>query len=55
MSSVKVLLAITIWAMLPAIVENTAQSDLLGPLLFWTVFASLIAAAIYLLPVRNRP
>lgn len=55
MNALKFLVAITVWAMLPAIVENTAQSDLIGPLLFWTGFSALIAVGIFLLPVKNRP
>jgi hypothetical protein len=45
---------LTAFMLLPALVENTAQHDALGPVLGLTVLLAIVAAAIFAWPVRNR-
>ena len=48
------LTGLTAFMLLPALVENTAQHDALGPVLGLTVLLAVVAAAIFAWPVRNR-
>jgi hypothetical protein len=48
------LIGLTAFMLLPALVENTAQHDALGPVLGLTVLLAVVAAAIFAWPVRNR-
>ena len=42
------------FALLPAIVDNTAQHDSLGPVLGFTVLLAIVAIAIFAWPVKTR-
>lgn len=48
------LTGLTAFMLLPALVENTAQHDALGPVLGLTVLFAVVAVGIFALPVRNR-
>ncbi len=48
------LTGLTAFALLPVLVENTAQHDALGPVLGLTVLLAIVAVGIFALPVRNR-
>jgi hypothetical protein len=48
------LTGLTAFMLLPALVENTAQHDALGPVLGLTVLLAIVAVGIFALPVRNR-
>jgi hypothetical protein len=48
------LTGLTAFALLPALVENTAQHDALGPVLGLTVLLAIVAVGIFAWPVRNR-
>jgi hypothetical protein len=48
------LTGLTAFMLLPALVENTAQHDALGPVLGLTVLLAIVAVGIFAWPVRNR-
>jgi hypothetical protein len=48
------LTGLTAFALLPVLVENTAQHDALGPVLGLTVLLAIVAVGIFAWPVRNR-
>lgn len=48
------LTGLTAFALLPALVENTAQHDALGPVIGLTILLAIVAAGIFAWPVRNR-
>jgi hypothetical protein len=48
------LTGLTAFMLLPALVENTAQHDALGPVLGLTVLFAVVAAAIFAWPVKTR-
>jgi hypothetical protein len=48
------LTGLTAFMLLPALVENTAQHDSLGPVLGLTVLLAIVAVGIFAWPVRNR-
>jgi hypothetical protein len=50
----KFLIGLTAFALMPALVENTAQHDALGPVIGLTIFLAMIAFIIFALPVRTR-
>lgn len=50
----KVLLAVTALAVAPAVVENVAQHDAIGPILGLTVLLFAVAVGIFALPVKDR-
>jgi hypothetical protein len=47
------LIALTAFMLLPALVENTAQHDAIGPVLGLTVLLALAAIAIFAWPVKT--
>jgi len=47
------LIALTAFMLLPALVENTAQHDAIGPVLGLTVLLALVAIAIFAWPVKT--
>jgi hypothetical protein len=47
------LTGLTAFMLLPALVENTAQHDAIGPVLGLTVFLALAAIAIFAWPVKT--
>jgi hypothetical protein len=48
------LIGLTVFMLLPFLVENIAQHDALGPVLGLTILFAGVAAAIFALPVRHR-
>lgn len=52
--TLKALTALTVFMLLPAFVENTAQLDAIGPVIGLTLLLAAVAAGIFALPVRNR-
>jgi hypothetical protein len=48
------LTGLTAFMLLPALVENTAQHDAIGPVLGLTVLLAIVAVGIFAWPVRNR-
>jgi hypothetical protein len=48
------LTGLTAFMLLPALVENTAQHDALGPVLGLTALLAIVAVGIFAWPVRNR-
>jgi hypothetical protein len=52
--TVKFLIGLTAFALLPALVENTAQHDALGPVLGLTVLLAGVAVGIFAWPVKTR-
>jgi hypothetical protein len=48
------LTGLTAFMLLPALVENTAKHDALGPVLGLTVLLAIVAVGIFAWPVRNR-
>jgi hypothetical protein len=48
------LTGLTAFMLLPALVENTAQHDALGPVLGLTILLAIVAVGIFAWPVRNR-
>lgn len=47
------LAGLTAFALLPALVENTAQHDALGPVIGLTLLLAAIAAGIFAWPVKT--
>jgi hypothetical protein len=47
------LIGLTAFMLLPALVENTAQHDALGPVLGLTLLLALVAIAIFAWPVKT--
>ena len=47
------LICLTAFMLLPALVENTAQHDAIGPVLGLTVLLALVAIAIFAWPVKT--
>jgi hypothetical protein len=47
------LTGLTAFALLPALVENTAQHDALGPVIGLTLLLAAIAAGIFAWPVKT--
>lgn len=47
------LIGLTIFALLPAFVENVAQLDILGPILGMTVGLTVLAAVIFAWPAKT--
>lgn len=52
--TVKFLIGLTAFALLPGFVENIAQHDALGPVIGLSLLLAVVAAGIFALPVRNR-
>jgi len=48
------LIGLTAFMLLPALVENTAQHDSVGPVLGLAVLLAIVAVGIFAWPVRNR-
>ena len=48
------LTGLTAFMLLPALVENTAQHDALGPVLGLTVLLAIVAVGIFAWPVKSR-
>ena len=49
----KFLIGLTAFALMPALVENTAQHDALGPVLGLTVLLAGVAVGIFAWPVKT--
>jgi hypothetical protein len=47
------LIGLTAFMLLPALVENTAQHDAIGPVLGLTLLLALVAIAIFAWPVKT--
>jgi hypothetical protein len=50
----KFLIGLTAFALMPALVENTAQHDALGPVIGLTILLAITALIIFALTVRTR-
>jgi len=44
---------VALFALLPAFVDSVAQSDLLGPLVFWIALSAVAAFAVWAWPVKR--
>ena len=47
------LIGLTAFMLLPALVENTAQHDAIGPVLGFTLLLAIVAIAIFAWPVKT--